>query len=236
MDVVKRASGACGSAELFLLQRLPDLETTPPTRPVRGFNAQSLRLIVVQFLFAAIVPIALVSAQQNPAHDGSVRPCKILNQGDVPGKQSTKQKKNDKGHAEANSSTTCVEVHSASLDVQERLQAFVREQKWHVGDEEIGETFLSFSMALSKEELLGYTKPNSATERVQWRSGKAVVLVNTSDLNDGYARTMVSIHFEGFGESDDTFAMKKASWTLRTNGRLETILIGALQAHFRADR
>ena len=134
-----------------------------------------------------------------------------------------------------NAGTACLEVHSTSLDVQEHVQSFVREQKWHVGDEQIGEAFLSFNMALAKEDLLGYTMPDAAAALVQWRSGKVVVLVKTSDLSDGYARTIVSAHFEGFGESDDAFAMQRASWTLLSNGKLEAILISGLRAHYRTD-
>jgi len=89
-------------------------------------------------------------------------------------------------------------------------------------------------MALSKEELLDYATPDPANERVEWRSGKAVVLVKTADLRDGYARTIVTAHFEGFGEPQDTFAMKRESWTLRSNGKLEATLTSALEAHNRA--
>jgi hypothetical protein len=95
---------------------------------------------------------------------------------------------------------------------------------------------LSFSVALGKEELLGYTTLDSTTKRVEWRSGKAVVLVRSTDLNGGYTRTIVTAHFEGFGVAEDSFAMKRESWTLSSNGRLEAMLTDALQSHFRGDR
>jgi hypothetical protein len=89
-------------------------------------------------------------------------------------------------------------------------------------------------MALTKEDLLNYAKPDGAAEHVKWRSGKVIVLVKTADLADGYARAIVSAYFEGFGESDDAFAMQRASWMLHSNGNLEAALIGGLQAHNRA--
>ena len=194
-----------------------------------------MRLIGMQLFLGVFVLTARGSAQQSLAPEVGVRPCAPGSQ-EADGEQKpAKTKKKNAGQAKTNSGVACLEVHFSSLDVQEHVQAFVRTQKWHVGDEQIGEAFLSFSMALTKDDLLGYTTPDAAVAHVQWRSGKVVVLVKTADLADGYARTIVSAHFEGFGESDDVFAMQRASWTLLSNGKLEAMLISGLRAHYRTD-
>jgi hypothetical protein len=191
--------------------------------------------MAVLFLIVSWCTFLPVSARQNPEQGVAIRPCTAGARESDDGKKPARAKKKNAGQTETNAGTACLEVHSTSLDVQEHVQSFVREQKWHVGDEQIGEAFLSFNMALAKEDLLGYTMPDAAAAHVQWRSGKVVVLVKTSDLSDGYARTIVSAHFEGFGESDEAFAMQRASWTLLSNGKLEAILISGLRAHYRTD-
>lgn len=188
---------------------------------------------VMVLSFSSSFATLSVSARQSADAPAGVRACNAQETDAGGGKKPVNRKKG-KGQTETNMGEACVEVHSASLDVQEQLQAFVRKQKWRAGEEEIGESFWSFSMALSKEELLDYATPDPANERVEWRSGKAVVLVKTADLRDGYARTIVTAHFEGFGEPQDTFAMKRESWTLRSNGKLEATLTSALEAHNRA--
>jgi hypothetical protein len=232
VEMVTLSSSASVSATFVSFHR----EATAATRLDPPFGLGISRSIFVPLLLAVFVLILPVSARQTPLNDLTVRPCKIADQEAAAGKNPTKQKKRNPEQAEANSGNACLEVHSSTLDVQEHLQSFVREQRWRIGDEQISESLWSFSLELSKEELLGYTKTDSATERVSLRGGKAVVLVKTADLSDGYTRTTVSARFEGFGESDDTFAMKRASWKLTSNGRLESTLIGTLQTHFRANR
>jgi hypothetical protein len=169
-------------------------------------------------------------AQDNSKREANVRPCTMRESGGLTTKKPVKRKAKSSGSA--NPGEACLEVRSSSLSLQEELQSFVREQKWRVGDEDIGESFWSFSVVLSKEELLDYAKPDSTSERVQWSGGKAIVSVRTTELNDGYTRATVSGHFEGFGEPGDTLAIQRASWTLISNGKLEAKLTHALQAHF----
>ena len=61
------------------------------------------------------------------------------------------------------------------------------------------------------------------------------MLVTTLDLSDGYTRTTVSAQYKGFGESEDTFATKRAFWTLPSNGKLEARLTEALKIRFRTN-
>ena len=113
--------------------------------------------------------------------------------------------------------------------MQERLQAFIRDQKWRVGDEEISDSLWIFSRELNREELLALAKPDPATEKVNWARGKAAVQIRTIDLENGFTRAIVSAHFEGFGEPEDKFAMQRASWKLISTGRLEALLVSALR-------
>jgi hypothetical protein len=235
MDTVRLSSNHRGSPASLPLKLTSGQSATAKTRLDFHLVLAISRSAAVQLLVGVSLLILPCSAQQILSGASGVRSCKSLDSRTSAGKKSTKQKKKNAGVEETGSGAGCLEVHSTTLDVQEHLQAFVREQKWRVGDEEIGETFLSFSVALSKEELLGYTTPDTTAKRVEWRSGKAVVLVKTSDLSDGYTRTIVSAHFEGFGDPDDSFAMKRASWTLNSSGRLEATLTSALQLHYRSD-
>jgi hypothetical protein len=157
----------------------------------------------------------------------SVRACK-----GVVDKNAKKKKKG--AQTERAAGGACLEIHAPALEVQERLQALVRELRWRVGDEEISESLWTFSIGLTAEELLGYAKPDSTMERMEWRSGKALVLVRTTELGDGYTRTVVSTHFEGYGELNDALATQRTSWVLGSNGKLEAGLISGLQARFGA--
>ena len=198
-------------------------------------GARISAFVVIFFLASASFSFLPVSLAQNPERGADLRPCTTGAQESGDGKKPANPRKKNAAQEKTNSGAACLEVHSSSLDVQEHVQSFVRDQKWHVGDEQIGEAFLSFSMALTKDDLLGYATPDAAAAHVQWRSGKVVVLVKTADLADGFVRIIVGAHFEGFGESDDSFAMQRASWNLASNGKLEALLISGLQAHYRAD-
>jgi hypothetical protein len=231
---VQLSLSASGSATFCSLQHKADRETTARTRLFPHYGTGISRYIVVQLLLIIFVLLLPVSAQQSPVRDLAARPCKILGQ-EAPAKEKpAKREQKNAQQAETDSGKACLEVHSSSLEAQEHLQAFVREQRWPTGDEDISEVLWAFRMELSKQQLLSYTKLDAATERVNWRGGKASAVIQTTELSDGYTRTVVSAYFEGFGESEDKFAMKRASWKLTSNGRLEATLIGALQAHVRA--
>jgi hypothetical protein len=193
------------------------------------------RFLVVPLLLALSVLILPVSARQAAVSDPAARPCKVAGREPAGGKHPASQKNRNTEHAETNTGRACLELHSPALDLQEHLQSLVREKQWHISDEQIGESLWSFTLDLSREELLGYTKPDPAAGRVILTGGKAAVLVKTADLGDGYTRLTVSVHFEGYGEAEDTFAMKRASWKLSSSGRLESMLTDAWQTRFRAD-
>jgi len=191
--------------------------------------------VAIQLLLVLSVLMLPVAAQRSPGRDAGTRPCKGFGADATAGKKSTKQNKKNAGQAETSSGAACLEVHSSTLDVQEHLQAFVREQHWRVGSEETSESLWNFNRELSAEELLNYARPDATQQRVHWKAGKAVILVRTTDVGDGYTRTVVSAQFEGYGESEDKFATQRESWTLSSRGRLEATLIGALQKNYGAE-
>jgi hypothetical protein len=185
-------------------------------------------LIASVLLFGACLVGAPVWPQQGSDGRSNVRACKSL----AEKKTNGKNRKGQQG--DGNAGRACLEIHSTALEVQERLQAFVREQRWRVGEEAISESLWSFKMELTAEELLRYAKPDSATERMQWSSGKAAVLVETAELSDGYTRAIISAHFAGYGEPEDALATKRTSWTLGSNGKLEAALLSGLRGLFGA--
>jgi hypothetical protein len=189
---------------------------------------------VVALLLAACGVAAPVRGLQDADRGLKVRACTSLEQDKTAERKAAQRKK--KGRGEGGAGTACLEIHSPALEVQERMQAFVREQRWRVGEEEISESLWSFRMELTAEELLGYAKPDAAPERMEWGSGKAAVLVQTAELSDGYTRTIVSAHFAGYGEPKDALATKRTSWTMDSNGKLEAALINGLRERFGAKR
>jgi hypothetical protein len=98
-----------------------------------------MRLIGMQLFLGVLALAAPGSLRQSPAPEVGVRPCAPGSQEADGGQKPAKTKKKNAGQAKTNSGKACLEVHFSSLDVQEHVQAFVREQKWHVGDEQIGE-------------------------------------------------------------------------------------------------
>jgi hypothetical protein len=128
----------------------------------------------------------------------------------------------------------CIEVRASLLEAQEHLQRFLREQPWHVGEAEISESSWSFSITLSDKELLNFANRDAASKDISWVGGKALVLVSTLDLGDGFGRTTVTAKFEGFGESNDPLTVKRASWPLRSNGRLESMFVEALRDRYQS--
>jgi len=134
---------------------------------------------------------------------------------------------------QADSADGCLEVAAGSIEVQERLQAIVRDNRWRVLDEDTDESSWTFSVQLTRDELVADTKPDAVTEQMQWSSGKAAVVVQTVELPDGYTRVTITSRFDGFGESEDKFAPERALWKLTSNGRLEAGLIDALRARLK---
>jgi hypothetical protein len=179
--------------------------------------------------------LASAPAQQAPSNDAMTRPCKVI-AGEHSGTQKSPSGKKKRGTQESAAPVqNCIELRISALDVQEYTQKFVREQHWSIGDEEAGEDAWTFTISVDKEKLESYTKPIGGP-KISWHGGKGVVQVRTTEQKDGYTQVAIGAMFDGYGESEDTFAMKRDSWPLESSGILESILISALESHIRSFR
>ena len=129
----------------------------------------------------------------------------------------------------------CSEVKDSALAAQEYLQKYVREQRWTLSEEQVSEDMWSFSLDLSKDELLQYAKLSPGA-RIDWRGAKALVNVRTTSLDDGYARVIVTLRLDAYGEPEDKFVPRPKSWPVPSSGNLEASLLAALRAHLEAVR
>lgn len=130
--------------------------------------------------------------------------------------------------------STCLEAKGTPVDLQEFFQTYVREQRWRIRGEKIAEDAWIFSRFLDKDELAQLVKEGPLAGRVKWVEGKALVQIETHELEGGFTRVEVSARFQGGGESLDRFAPPRDSWNLDSNGTLEKILMVALEAHLKS--
>ncbi len=168
-----------------------------------------------------------------PSGDSLARPCMNIATGSKPSKATRKTGKKNLGDTNAEASRSCLEVHSTALEIQEFLQAYGREGKWKLIEEQVGEDAWTFSRKLETDELLQFTKRDANSDGVNWTSGVAFVQVRTVELAGGFVRVQVSARYRGYGQSQDRFAPPKESWPLSSNGGLENHLISILEAHFK---
>jgi hypothetical protein len=61
-----------------------------------------------------------------------------------------------------------------------------------------------------------------------------LVQIQTTEKNEGYTEVFIKATFDGFGESEDTFATRRDTWPLESNGNLESELIHAIELHARS--
>jgi hypothetical protein len=210
--------------------------SAPPGRQVASVLYSSfVFLTVLIFLLLATFSVHAATPNNQDAKVASpYRACGVSTpESTVPLR--SKRKKDNRPQQGTEIAPYCLEVHASTMDVQEHLQSFIRKQHWAISDEDVNESLWSFNLALTKDELLSYGKPEPAAEHINWQRGKTVVLVRSIDLGDGYTRSTVSAQLTGFGEPEDSFAMQRSSWTWYSNGKLESTLIGELRAHFHPD-
>ena len=161
-----------------------------------------------------------------------MRPCAVR-----PTSSKSGRKNKTKGRTVANPSEfglACLEAKDSPLNIQEFFQSYVRVQAWRFADEKIVADGWIFARALDKDELLQFAKEGIFAGHVSWSEGKAVVLVSTRELDDGYTRVEVSARLQGFGQNLDRFAPARDSWDLESTGLLEKTLIEALEDHFKS--
>jgi hypothetical protein len=211
----------------------------PARRPpnTTGVHAGILRggffLLILSCPFAP--PLAAQGAGDKPATTSSLtRPCPAVV---VDSKHARKNRPKGKNAASSDQPAPgCVEAKARALDVQEFFQSFIRTQGWKIGDEKTSEDSWTLSRYLEKDELLRCSKEGLLAGRVNWTGGKAFIQVTTRELQDGFTRVAVAAHYQGYGKNVDGFAPPKESWRLDSNGRLESELISALDAHFKSLR
>jgi hypothetical protein len=165
-----------------------------------------------------------------------VRPCNIATAPAKSRKKTGRNKQKNVQDASDAGTHACLEAHSTSLDIQEYLQAYAREQKWNIAEERVADDTWTFARILEKKDLLSTTKSNPSNSHVAWTSGKSLVKVRTEELEGGFTRVSISAGFVGYGQNADQFATQRQSWPLDSNGALESQLISALETHFRSLR
>jgi hypothetical protein len=170
---------------------------------------------------------------QNSKPANATRPCENVVTRSRPSKAANKNAKKKLEDSDANAAGACLEVRSATLEIQEYLQAYGREQKWNLTDEHIAEDAWTFTRKLEREELLRYTKKDANTDRVNWTSGLVFLQVKTLELDEKFVRVQVSARFQGYGQNGDRFAPQKESWPMSSNSTLENQLISVLETHYK---
>jgi hypothetical protein len=171
-----------------------------------------------------------VSTPQGTAAKPAVRPCAdSWNDSSSNAKKNRPKSATKKTHQETGA---CIELAFSTLEIQEYLQSYARTQQWKMSDDRVNEDSWTFSVELDKDALLRDTTEDSRNRRVEWTGGTVRVHVNTSQLPDGYSRTIVRASFRGRGRSADQFAIQKEYWQLDSNNNFETSIVAALRSHF----
>jgi hypothetical protein len=206
----------------------------------RRLRPNGIRPIAIVTLIAtggSLSPIYAERKQGSTTSQNTVavvaRPCNSIPAGSKRKKGTNKTRNQRRDEEAGNTPSTCIEVRSTALDVQEYLQAQGREEKWNLDDEHVVEDAWTFSRKLGRDELLHFTKQDANAQPVNWTSGAAFVQVNTQELDDGFVRVQVSASFEGYGQGADRFAPPKETWPLSSNFTLESQLIFILGKHFK---
>lgn len=179
-------------------------------------------------LFSLLVASASVS--QVPSGEHLTRPCEAIAPERTEPRKAREGKKKGGTKESLPPAPKCVEAQMSALDVQEYFQKFVRLQQWSVKEHQASEETWTFTVLLDKEKLATYAKLFVAP-RIHFRGGKGLVLVRTTEKNDGYTQVFINATFNGFGESDDMLATRRDVWPLQSNGNLESELIHAIELH-----
>ena len=189
------------------------------------YRRAAIALLVIVFTFA--VP---VFAQTAGAPKLATRDCKLGYDDSIGKKKSSPPKRKGAALAAA-TAPSCIEVHQSAISAQEYLQLLVRDLRWNIGDEQASEELWSFTIYLEADGVAAYTKP-PVDPKVEWSGGKGVVTVRTTELPDGFTRIVVNAKFDGYGDAEDKFALKRSSWPLPSSGSLETRLTAAARDRF----
>ena len=174
--------------------------------------------------------VASASVSQARSGEPLTRPCEAITAERTETRKARGGKKKGDSKESTPPATKCVEAQMSALEVQEYFQTFVRQQQWSVKEQQASEETWTFTILLDQEKLAAYTKP-FVDPRIHFRGGKGLVLVRTTEKNDGYTQVLVRATFNGFGESEDMLATRRDVWPLESNGNLESELIHAIELH-----
>jgi hypothetical protein len=129
-------------------------------------------------------------------------------------------------------SGACIELTFSALDIQEYLQSHSRKENWGITDDQLTEDSWTFSLDLSKEDMLRDTSIESRPKGVEWTAGSVRVNINTLELPDGLVRATVHALFRGYGRNADQFATHKEYWELESSNAFENSVVSGLRIHF----
>jgi hypothetical protein len=184
-------------------------------------------------LLASVLTWLLAApVQQSPAPKLVVRPCPDSWNDSGPNARKSRPK-NSKREVRPEAGA-CVELAVSALEIQEYLQSHARDEQWKITGDQMTEDSWTFSLDLSREDLLRDTTEDAKKKRVDWDAGTVRVYVNSARLPDGYTRTIIRANFRGYGRNEDQFAMKREYWELESNNNFENSLVSALRTHFGA--
>jgi hypothetical protein len=185
-------------------------------------------------VLSAIIQLTFWPAVAWTGTDGvAVRACNSSSSEIKPAKRPNK-KQGKSANAPPAEAIACLEVHAATLEIQEFIESVVRNEQWKLTDQHAAEEALTFVRHLQKDELLDYTKSDRKRDRVSWTGGRAFIQAMTSEVADGFIRIEILASFLGYGQSPDQFAPPKESWPLDSNGSLEKALLTAVENHFKS--
>ncbi len=177
-------------------------------------------------------PLHTQQPPQNSATPSATRPC-----GANPMLASGAKKKNRPKTRHAlppEPAPACLELKGEALEVQETLQAIVRDRQWRIHDNHATEDAWTFVRYLSPEDLDKYAETKIFLEPIAFDDGKAAVSVHTADMGAGFVRVQISARFEGEGKTPDTAMTQPAtSWSLQSKGTLEKEFMDALQSRYK---
>jgi hypothetical protein len=191
----------------------------------------------------AICALAFVAVLAGPAAAQEVpdkatspkaatRPCAATATPAAQPTKSSKPKKKKTASEPIETIAVCLEVQSPPLEIQEFLQAFVRDQGWKVGEGQVSEDSWMFVRYLAKDEMAQVAKTDILGGRIMWKEGKAVVHVMTTEVSEGFTRVQISARFQGRGQTPDQFEQPSDFWPLASKGTLEGSMIAALENRF----
>jgi hypothetical protein len=187
---------------------------------------------VIWFAFCAFNAVQPREVQQNSAPSAVSRACSINPVLGASGKG--KQAHKTKHPLPPEPAPACLEMKGEALEIQETLQAAVRDLKWRVHENRVSEDSWTFVRSLNVEELEQYADTKVLLEPVEFEYGKAALMVRTADVGQGFVRVQISAQFQGEGKSADTVVKQPAtSWPLHSKGTLEQELIAALQSRYK---